>query len=423
MQGPDDALFCARFVEFLHEKETPGFSTLHFFDALIIVLSRSLFCLTEGETACASILLSEIWKIVSKWRYDDTAFEEELAGKPGSFMVVTADDGESDTVTVTKEDYRNLYNKWHAAIGSACVGCLESSEYMHLRNCLVVLTRMVEDYPTRPGLANKLLKALEPLQEESNSLPDIRASAQAYSMQLVKARAGGVWKEEDAATVRARMEKEQAAAEERHKKAQEQMAEIKRDQEKITEEIGDSRDRDRGRGRGGPPSNLGSGKSFEPSIRGRDDRGDDRDRRRTDDRRGVQPPPITDRRVYDRGSVGNSYASIGSGSGVRREEGPPRREEGPPRREEGPSTRGLEGRWQRAGDREPPPTLPRGGGGRGSKRSRPSSPVEQGEAREDQLPPSKRGRANQEPADEVGRADDGSRIRRLGGRRRHAGRR
>lgn len=112
MQGPDDAMFCSRFVTVIHEKETPGFSTLHFFDALIVILSRSSFCLTEGEAACcASILLVETWKIVSRWRYDEAAFEEELSGKVGSFMVVPNEDGESTVAAITKQEYKTLYNK------------------------------------------------------------------------------------------------------------------------------------------------------------------------------------------------------------------------------------------------------------------------------------------------------------------------
>lgn len=400
LQGPDDALYCAKFIMFLHYKETPGFSTLHFFDSLATVLSRSLFCLTEGEAACVSILLSECWKVLSRWRYDDAAFEEELLGKPTSYMLEIGDIETPQRIAMTKEDYRNLYNKWHAAVGAACIGCLQSSEYIHLRNCLVLLTRMVEFYPTRPRLANKLLEILEPLQEESNPFADIRASAQAYSMQLRKARDEGVWKEEDAATVKARIEKEQAAAEQRHRKAREQMDEIKRDQDKITGQIGDVRDRDRGRIRGGFPPSGAIGKSFDPSLRGRDDRRDPDDRRRIEDRRG-QVSQQVGANWRDRVPVAGSsnYAAIGSAPTTSR-------------REEGAAGRGLEGRWQRAEDR--------GQAARGSKRSRPSSPVEQNEPREEQPPSSKRARAIHESQEDTGRTDEASRIRRVPAKRKTA---
>ena len=73
MQGPDDAMFCAHFIQYLRKAETPGFSTMHFLDCMIVALSRSLFGLTGGEAANVSILFFETWKTVSRWRYDDEA--------------------------------------------------------------------------------------------------------------------------------------------------------------------------------------------------------------------------------------------------------------------------------------------------------------------------------------------------------------
>lgn len=244
LQSPDDSLYCSRFVSILHAESTPGFGTLHFLNDLFVSVSRALFGLTEGEAANLSILMLEMWKVVSRWRYDESAYIKEVEGKPGSYMVDTSERSNGDQVQISYRGYEALYNKWHAAIGSVCLGCLQSREYIHTRNCLIVLTRMVEVFPTRPGLANLLLKTLVPLQEESNSLADIRASALAYGKQLLRARDDGVWKEESIATVKARQAKEREAAVARQKKAAKQMEEIKREAEKITEEIGwDSRGR------------------------------------------------------------------------------------------------------------------------------------------------------------------------------------
>ena len=66
-------------------------------------------------------------------------------------------------------------------------------------------------FPTRPGLGQQLIDALAPLQDESYPLPDIKTTAQAYGMLLLKGRDGGVWKEEDAAVAEARVKQEKAA--------------------------------------------------------------------------------------------------------------------------------------------------------------------------------------------------------------------
>eukprot|EP00980_Cylindrotheca_fusiformis_P030916 scaffold25626_cov137-Cylindrotheca_fusiformis.AAC.7 len=258
LQSPEDAIYCARFVSLLHSMETPRFSTLHYIDELISVISGALFGVTEGEAANLAILLWETWIVVNKWRYNEDVFNKEVRGKPGSFMSGSREDGD---VIVVHNDFIPLYNTWHAALGAAMIGCLESSEYMHTRAGLVLLTRIVEEFPTRPKLGNKLLGVLAPLQDENSSRPDIRASASAYGTMLLRARDEGKWVEEDVSVVRARAKKEELAAKERKRKIAEQFQEMKRDSEKITEEIGNregQRDRherrreprDHGSGRG-----------------------------------------------------------------------------------------------------------------------------------------------------------------------------
>lgn len=79
--SPDDALYCAQFVSLLHQNETPGFSTMILIDELVDVMAGALYCATEDEAANMAIMLLETWKMVSKWRYDDEAFETEVAGK------------------------------------------------------------------------------------------------------------------------------------------------------------------------------------------------------------------------------------------------------------------------------------------------------------------------------------------------------
>lgn len=401
MQGPDDAMYCARFIQLLHEMDTPGFSTLCFFDCAIIAFSRSLYGLTEGEAANVSIFLRETWKLLSHWRYDDDAYVSEVAGKPGSF--VAANDpifsfereleasvqGESELMDqgnsskeVTAEVFERFYNKWHASVGATSIGALESKEYMHKRCCLIILSRMIDVYPTRPKTGNMLLTALEPLQSENNTLADIRAAAQAYSMQLVKARDDGVWKEEDAATVQARQEKEQADAAARQKKAEEQMEEMKRESEKISEEIGDWRNNRPGDRRVTP-------RAFDGGP-GRDD---SNRRGNADEWRGRGAPPSTQNGPSTGRSEGRyTGPSSGNYSSLARRDGPI----GASRREEGTDSR-----------------RPRTGGdsGRnnisGAKRSRPSSPSEQENS-------NKRARSQLEPGEEAPQRgnDDGGGSRR-----------
>jgi THO complex subunit 2 len=167
---------------------------------------------------------------------------------------------DEEVICISKEQYEKLYNKWHAKLGSVFLGSLKSTEYMVARACLLVLTRIVDAFPTRPGLGQRLLDALTPFDEDSYPLQDIKTAAQAYRMLLLKARDDGVWKEEDAAAAEERAAKEKAALKERQQKAEDRFEEMKLENEKISEEIGDGfRDRDdrrrgpRARGSAQPP--------------------------------------------------------------------------------------------------------------------------------------------------------------------------
>lgn len=400
-QSPSDAIYCAHFVSRLHSMEIPGFSTLHYIDELISVISGALFGVTEGEAANLAILLWETWKIVNNWRYDEDIFNSEVRGKPGSEMGSTKG---IDGYMVYK-DFVPLYNTWHATLGAALIGCLESSEYMHTRAGLVLLTRIVEVFPTRPKLGSKLFRALSPLQDENSSRPDIRASASAYGTMLTKARDEGKWVEEDASVAKARAEKEKAAAEERKRKIAQQFQEMKRDTEKITEEIGHREGRDRHDRRREPRDN-GSGlgaveadkkRSLQENTRsGKDEgrtriesgeisaRGTETDRRggpfsrtASPSRRRSSPPKDSDRgRERDRATTDDRNPgrneSLGNLSGRKsdRQRGADswRRDEEANDPSRGSRDEGSGGRWKR-GD-----AAPQDGRGRSGKRGRPPSP-------------------------------------------------
>jgi THO complex subunit 2 len=387
VQSPDGAMYSSEFAFRLHKIWTPGFSIIHYIDELILIVAGALYGVTEGEAANLGILLWQTWKVVNRWRYVDGLFEKEVFGKPSGCVESNGDDeGDTTSKAVSQKDFVLLYNKWHSSLGAAVVGCLESSEYMHTRTALVVLTRLVDVFPTRPAMGNKLLAVLEPLQDESSSRPDIRASASAYGMMLMKARDDGKWVEEDKAVAQARADKERAVAEERKRNLEKTFQELERDSVKISAEIG-PRDgfRDRNEQRRREYNNPRGTVQLDPDGGGRDstargtpdqfnDRGTEysrmesgeviaRDRRDERDRRHSRDPDRPSNKDDDRGR-----GKVDGDDDRRRDIGG-----------DGPKDRGL--RWQ-------PPQ-------RGSKRSSPSSPGP-GDDREDDRSNAKRQRLDPE---------------------------
>ncbi|KAL9187407.1 hypothetical protein ACHAXT_001510 [Thalassiosira profunda] len=242
--SPANALFCAYFVKILHKIKVPGFLTIELIDNIVNAVTGSLYCMTEDEAGNCSIFFNEIWKCANSWRYDNDAFASELKDTPGSQLsrefAEEHDIGDHAlTSGITHDDYKTIYTQWHQKIGTASIGCLKSSEYMHIRCALIVLSRIVLVFPTQPKTGDKILKTLAPLQSDDNARPDIRATAQGYSSQLAKARDDGMWKEENIAVTKARQEREKMKAEERKKKLAQQHEDMKKEQEAIQWQLGD----------------------------------------------------------------------------------------------------------------------------------------------------------------------------------------
>lgn len=176
--------------------------------------------------------------------------------QPGSQLSKDAAEDASNedsksTEGITHDEYKAIYSIWHKKIGDSSIGCLKSTEYMHTRAALIVLSRIVRVFPTQPKIGDKILKTLRPLQSDENERPDIRATAQGYSSQLMKARDDGMWKEENIAVTKARQEREKMKADEKRKKLAQQHEDMKKESEMIARQLGDNGGRDGWRP--GPP--------------------------------------------------------------------------------------------------------------------------------------------------------------------------
>ena len=388
---PEDSLYCAKFAMLLHSMEAPQWRTIKYVSCLVDAIAGAAYSVTEDEAGNLSILLKETWSTIRSWRDDEKAFAKELAGKPGAMV----DDGDDGLAEISFADFKKLFGRWHAILGEALVGCLESSEYIHTRAALILMSRSVSVFPSRTALGERILGALDPLKEDVKR-QDIRAMAQGYASQLVKARDEGMW-EEDGAAATARREAEKRKAEERKREAEKRFAEMKEDSQAIAREIGDG-----GRGGGGgsgargggvapgggmrsPPLNSNA-PSFTPAGGGqrRDLRRDSREPPPYDSR-GRGPPPPGGDRDRDRGrEMGGRWERAGGGGdgrGMKRNRSP-----SPEHGGRGGEARGPEGGGGGGGAAPAPSTVPaaaaagiaggrtprRGGRGTGADRGEPN---------------------------------------------------
>ena len=181
-----DALYCAKFVHFLHCLKTPNFSTLICLDRIFGDISNTMSSCTENEANHYGRFLCAILAIVMQWHKDIKVFEVECAKYPG-FVTKFC---EKDPVHIDYESYRHVCHKWHYRLTKAFILCLDSGDYIQIRNSLIVLTKLLPHFPVMISFAQAIERRLEKIRtEEKEKRPDLFVLATGYSGQL-KSRKG-----------------------------------------------------------------------------------------------------------------------------------------------------------------------------------------------------------------------------------------
>ncbi|KAH3759032.1 THO2 protein [Pelomyxa schiedti] len=155
MWSVTDAVFCAKFVQILHNIGTPNFLTLQYFHMVLKDVTGFLYCCTEGEAARIGCFVRETLHLVERWRMSsDEVYQKECYNQPGF---------ENDSQPPTKHpkaDYDKACFSWHVVLTLAFTTLLESEEYMEVRNGLIVLTKIVSVFPILKRTHAKLEKVV-----------------------------------------------------------------------------------------------------------------------------------------------------------------------------------------------------------------------------------------------------------------------
>ncbi|CAG9532705.1 unnamed protein product [Cercopithifilaria johnstoni] len=147
-----DAAFCAHFILLLHQQRTGFFQTVFFFDKLFNDIGAILATLTENEANCLGRFLALVLETVQHWHGDKAVFDKECYRFPG-FMTKLhmrnpeATSTESISDGMNYESYRTLCHKWQYRMTRSCLGILDGSNYVMMRNCLIVMIKMLAYFP------------------------------------------------------------------------------------------------------------------------------------------------------------------------------------------------------------------------------------------------------------------------------------
>jgi THO complex subunit 2 len=178
--SPMDALYTAKFIFWVHKMSTPGFRTMHILDHMLREkqLTALLFRCTEKEAKNLSVFMSEIFGELRRWHADSALYEREALGPrkdfPG-FARKLRDDNMGE-ILLGFEDFRRLLFKWHQQLHNTIKVCLQSGEYMHIRNAFQLLKGVHGQFPIINYHGNQIYNMVSELSSK-DPREDIKLSA------------------------------------------------------------------------------------------------------------------------------------------------------------------------------------------------------------------------------------------------------
>lgn len=180
-------------------------------------ITYSVTSCTENEATRYGRFLCAMLETVMRWHSNAKIFDAECADHPGfvtKFRVSNqvnlkrrphtpllnvpfALQCSENNDHVGYQNYRHVCHKWHYKITRAIVQCLDSKDYMQIRNALIILMRILPHFPMLMKLSQYIEKHVERvIEEEKNRRQDLFVLATSYIGQL-KTRSNDMMKEAD----------------------------------------------------------------------------------------------------------------------------------------------------------------------------------------------------------------------------------
>jgi THO complex subunit 2 len=178
--SPLDAFFSFKMVKFLHSSGTPNFRTVGMLDQFFRErrLTSVIFMCTSKEADNLGRFLNELLRDLARWHADKAIYEKEGFGArrdlPGFAKNV---DSEGEPVKFLEfEEFRRLLYKWHRWFSNALKSCLNSGEYMHIRNAISVLKAVVQHFPAVNWIGRDILNCVDRL-SKTDERDDVKIPA------------------------------------------------------------------------------------------------------------------------------------------------------------------------------------------------------------------------------------------------------
>ncbi|XWS34347.1 hypothetical protein CRYUN_Cryun21dG0031800 [Craigia yunnanensis] len=186
-----DAVYCAMFVHTLHSLGTPFFNTVNHIDVLICkTLQPMICCCSEYEVGRFGRFLYETLKIAYYWKSDESIYEHECGNMPGFAVYYRYPNSQR----VTYGQFIKVHWKWSQRITRLLIQCLESTEYMEIRNALIMLTKISSVFPITRKTGINLEKRVAKI--KSDEREDLKVLATGVAAALAARKSSWVTDEE-----------------------------------------------------------------------------------------------------------------------------------------------------------------------------------------------------------------------------------
>ena len=170
----NDAIFSAKFIFLIHSLGVHNFSTLDLLSKIVGDVKNIVPICSQNEAANYGRFLREIFENLEHWRNSEATYNEKAKGSdvllPGCRYhfceSMSVDETSEQDVWQHAEFCKELLHKWHIVLYRGFVDCLESKEYMKMRNSIVILDKISEYFPKSSVVGNNLIMKVKPLLQE-----------------------------------------------------------------------------------------------------------------------------------------------------------------------------------------------------------------------------------------------------------------
>lgn len=170
--SPTDAMFAGKFIRLMHLNGARNFSSLTLYDRLFIEhVAPVIFSCTENEANSYARFIQVVLDDLMPWYKSQALFDKEVVGNnlPG-FQMRWGNRRGGELVPkeamCSYEQFREVLRKWHDHMRAAFKLCLSSTDFMRIRNAIVVMNRIAHHFPLFETHGQNLIQVVEKLTQE-----------------------------------------------------------------------------------------------------------------------------------------------------------------------------------------------------------------------------------------------------------------